>query len=161
VLKEMGVQQSDDQGSIRVTGASRLSGTHLPLNDMPDMAQTLAVVALFADGPTTICDVGNLRVKETDRMAAIKNECEKLGAKVTITGDDIKIVPPKDNILRHPNGTVIDEGHPVEIETYDDHRMAMSFAIAGLRQPGIRIKNPACVNKTFPQFWDYLERLRQ
>jgi 3-phosphoshikimate 1-carboxyvinyltransferase len=123
---------------------------------MPDMAQTLAVVALFAEGATTIRNVGNLRVKETDRMVALQTELTKLGATVTIDGDDITITPPSDGKLK-----------PAMIKTYDDHRMAMSFAIAGLRGcgvpggPGITIDDPGCVTKTFPDFFDYLERLRR
>jgi 3-phosphoshikimate 1-carboxyvinyltransferase len=161
VLAEMGCAVRVDTASITVEAAAHLGGPHRALNDMPDMAQTLAVVALFAEGETVIRDVGNLRVKETDRMAAIKNECEKLGATVVLDGDDIHITPPAGNVLRHPDGVVIDDDHPVFIDTYDDHRMAMSFAVAGLRQAGVRINDPACVNKTYPRFFDDMEKLRQ
>jgi len=113
------------------------------------MAQTLAVAALFAEGPTTIRDVGNLRVKETDRVAALENELAKLGATVDVDGDDIRIENPTPGLLR-----------PADIDTYDDHRMAMSFAVAGLRCEGVRINDPTCVNKTFPTYWDFLGRLR-
>lgn len=126
-----------------------LRGIDVDLNHMPDMAQTLAVAALFAQGPTTIRNVGNLRVKETDRLAALKNELTKLGAQVEIEDDDITITPPAENKLT-----------PAAIDTYDDHRMAMSFAIAGLRAPGVVINDPKCVNKTFPEYFAYLERLR-
>jgi 3-phosphoshikimate 1-carboxyvinyltransferase len=153
------VEQSEHLTTVRAAEL-RGYGASLPdLNDIPDTAQTLAVVALFAEGETVIRNVGNLRVKETDRMAAIKNECEKLGAKVAIEGDDIRITPPDGNVLRHPDGEPISDERPVEIDTYDDHRMAMSFAIAGLRQAGIRIKDPACVNKTYPNFFDDLATL--
>lgn len=124
---------------------------------MPDMAQTLAVVALFADGPTTITNVGNLRVKETDRLAALHNELNKLGATVTIEGNDITITPPGED-----TALPFDPGGAVEIDTYDDHRMAMSFAVAGLasdRLPGrprVIINDPGCVAKTYPGFWDDL-----
>ncbi len=127
-----------------------LRGIDIDLNHMPDMAQTLAVVALFARGTTVIRNVGNLRVKETDRLAALRNELSKLGATVTIEGDDLIIDPPTDNQLT-----------PAAIDTYDDHRMAMSFAVAGLRSPGVTINDPACVNKTFPDYFDYLQALRQ
>lgn len=123
----------------------KLKGIDVDLNDMPDMAQTLAVVALFADGPTTMRNIGNLRVKETDRMDALKNELTKLGATITIDGDDMTIEPPSNNELK-----------PAAIDTYDDHRMAMSFAVAGLRSPGVTINDPGCVAKTFPHFFDYL-----
>jgi len=152
VLGQMGADVVMRDASIRVTGPPRLDPIDIDLNTMPDMAQTLAVVALFAapgSGPTTIRNVGNLRVKETDRLAALRNELTKLGAQVAIEGDDITITPPPDGKLQ-----------PADIETYDDHRMAMSFALAGLRSAGVRICDPACVNKTFPEYWSFLERLR-
>lgn len=124
-----------------------LRGIDVDLNAMPDTAQTLAAVALFAKGRTTMRNIGNLRVKETDRMAALHNELTKLGASVTIDGDDLTIDPP---------ATIT----PAAIDTYDDHRMAMSFAIIGLRAPGVVINDPACVNKTFPDFFEFLEQLK-
>ncbi len=127
---------------------SFLRGIDVDLNHMPDMAQTLAVAALFAQGETTIRNVGNLRVKETDRLAALRNELTKLGATVDIEGDDITITPPSDGRLK-----------PAAIDTYDDHRMAMSFALAGLRSPGVVINDPSCVNKTFPDYFAYLKRM--
>ena len=126
-----------------------LQAVEVDLNDMPDTAQTLAVLALFAEGTTLIRNVGNLRVKETDRLAALETELTKLGAVVNITGDDIAVTPPFDGKLT-----------PAAIDTYDDHRMAMSFAVAGLRSPGVTINDPDCVNKTYPGFWSDLERLR-
>jgi len=160
VLAQMGAASRLGPNSVWVAHGDELRGIDTPLNDMPDMAQTLAVVALFAEGETVIRNVGNLRVKETDRMAAIKEECEKkLGAMVTLTEHDIHIKPPTDNILRHPDGEPISDARPVTITTYDDHRMAMSFAVAGLRQPGIRIAEPACVNKTYPNFFADLATL--
>lgn len=125
-----------------------LRGIDVDLNHMPDMAQTLAIVALFAEGTTTIRNVGNLRVKETDRLAALKNELTKLGATVEIEHDDISITPPAGGKLS-----------AAAIDTYDDHRMAMSFAVAGLRSPGVVINDPSCVNKTFPEYFNYLARL--
>jgi len=126
----------------------KLCGIDIDLNHMPDMAQTLAAVALFAEGTTTIRDVGNLRVKETDRLGALKNELTKLGATVEIEGDDISITPPADGKVK-----------PAAIDTYDDHRMAMSFAIVGLRSPGVVINDPKCVNKTFPEYFEYLRKM--
>ncbi|MFI4859882.1 MAG: 3-phosphoshikimate 1-carboxyvinyltransferase [Phycisphaerales bacterium JB063] len=129
----------------------RLKGIDIRLHRMPDMAQTLAVIALFADGPTTIRKVGNLRVKETDRLAALENELTKLGAEVQVKGETIRIHPPPGNDL-----------DPAAVDTYDDHRMAMSFAVAGLASmPGseITINDPGCVNKTYPRFWDDLQKL--
>jgi 3-phosphoshikimate 1-carboxyvinyltransferase len=146
VLGQMGARIEATENYLRVTGPDRLRGVDIDLNDMPDTAQTLAVVALFADGPTAIRNVGNLRVKETDRLAALRTELTKLGAKAVIEGDDLIVTGPA-------------RLTPAAIDTYDDHRMAMSFAIAGLRSPGVRINDPSCVNKSFPEFWDYLQRL--
>jgi len=126
-----------------------LVGLDVDLNHMPDMVQTLAAVALFAHGPTMIRNVGNLRVKETDRLAALQNELTKLGAVVLIHGDNMVIQPPLDGLVR-----------PACLATYDDHRMAMSMAVVGLAAGGVRIEDPACVNKTFPGFFEYLDKLQ-
>jgi 3-phosphoshikimate 1-carboxyvinyltransferase len=104
------------------------------------MVQTIAVVALFAQGQTVIRNVWNLRVKETDRLAALETELRKLGATVSTTRDSITIDPPA-----APNAA--------SIATYDDHRMAMAFAIAGLRIGGIIIEDPACTGKTYPEYF--------
>jgi 3-phosphoshikimate 1-carboxyvinyltransferase len=148
VLGQMGAEVEVHADSITVTGPDALDGIDINLNHMPDMAQTLAVVSLFARGGAAIRDVGNLRVKETDRLAALRNELTKLGAQVRIQGDDLFVQMDTPGDLR-----------PASIDTYDDHRMAMSFAVAGLRSPGVVIHDPACVNKTFPEFWQYLLRL--
>ena len=116
---------------------------------MPDTAQTLAVVALFAEGPTTMRGLHTLRVKETDRIEALSNELTKLGAEVEVDADDaITITPPENGKTR-----------PSSIDTYDDHRMAMSFAIAGTRSAGATIKDAQCVNKTYPNFFEDLKRV--
>ena len=155
VLQLMGASVICEPDCITVIAppeGEKLVGIDIDLNHMPDMAQTLAAVAYFADGPTTIGNVGNLRVKETDRMAAIQEQLTQLGAKVELEGDDIIITPPADPLKP------ADES--VTIATYDDHRMAMSFAVIGLRKPGVVLEDPSCVNKTFPDFYDYLARLR-
>lgn len=151
VLHSMGAGLLFGRDFITIVGPKegvRLRGIDVDLNHMPDVAQTLAVVALFAMGPTTIRNVGNLRVKETDRLAALQAELTKLGAEVTIEDDDITIEPPPGNVLK-----------PAAIDTYNDHRMAMSFAVAGLRSPGVIINDPICVEKTFPDYFDYLGKL--
>lgn len=159
------------QGDAKFTAVlermgSPLHAVDVDLNDMPDMAQTLAVVALFAQGTTVIRNVGNLRVKETDRMAALQNELTKFGAKVEITGDDLAITPPPEVASKETSHLPFPPGGEVVIETYDDHRMAMAFAVAGLgshRLPGrprVVIDDPACVNKTFPNFFDKINELR-
>ena len=124
-----------------------LKGVDLDLNRMPDAAMTLAVAALFAEGPTRIRNVYNWRLKETERMKAVTTELRKLGATVE-EGEDYLVVDPPQKILS------------CEIETYDDHRMAMSFALVGLRIPGIKILDPACTAKTFPDYFIRLDALR-
>jgi 3-phosphoshikimate 1-carboxyvinyltransferase len=109
------------------------------MNGISDTVQTLAVVAIFAKGLTTIRNVAHIRHKETDRIAAVATELRKLGATVTEREDGLTIEPGE---LR---GATID--------TYNDHRMAMSFAIAGLRVSDVRIVNPNCVEKTYPAFF--------
>jgi len=117
----------------------------IDMGDMPDMVPTLAVLAAFRRGTTEIRRVAHLRIKESNRLAALVNELNRIGAKAREEGD----------------GLVIEGGnlHGAAIETYNDHRMAMSFAVAGLVVPGITIKNPRCVDKSFPTFWDEFKRL--
>lgn len=145
VLEQMGCTVTEGPDWIEVAGSGELSGIDVDLNAMPDMAQTLAVTALFATGPTRIRNVANLRIKETDRIAATAAELRKLGAAVHEFDDGLEIVPGK------PRAAAID--------TYDDHRMAMSFAVAGLRIPGVTIHDPGCVSKTFPDFFARFESL--
>jgi 3-phosphoshikimate 1-carboxyvinyltransferase len=140
VLHQMGAGLVFGRDFVTVTGTRDLHGIDLDMNQIPDMVQTLAVVALFAEGPTTIRNVWNLRVKETDRLAALENELRKLGAVVATTRDSIRIEPPT---------TLL----PAAIATYDDHRMAMAFALAGLRAQGVSIADPACVGKTYPGYF--------
>jgi len=145
VLARMGCTIREGGHWIEVSGTRRLQGIDVDLNAMPDMAQTLAVTALFADGPTRIRNVHNLRIKETDRIAATAAELRKLGATVHEHEDGLEIIP----------GTV----RAAAIDTYDDHRMAMSFALAGLRIPGVVINDPGCVSKTFPDFFERFDAL--
>ena len=146
LLRKMGASVNIGPDVITITGTGELHGIDVSMADMPDMAQTLAVVALFADGATTLRDLRTLRVKETDRIAALANELKKLGAGVEVEGDTLSIEPPE-----HLRSATID--------TYDDHRMAMSFAVAATRESGITINNPECVNKTYPDFFAELSRL--
>ncbi|HEX3357435.1 MAG TPA: 3-phosphoshikimate 1-carboxyvinyltransferase [Tepidisphaeraceae bacterium] len=149
VLHRMGAGLMFGKDFITITGVDELEGVDVNLNGMPDTAQTLAVVALFAKGPTTIRGLHTLRVKETDRLAALQNELTKLGAEAEIEGDVLTVNPPEDGKLK-----------AAKIETYDDHRMAMSFAVAGTRSGGVTIKDVECVGKTYPGFFADLERLR-
>ncbi|MGB2987150.1 MAG: 3-phosphoshikimate 1-carboxyvinyltransferase [Phycisphaerae bacterium] len=149
VLERMGCRIERRPAQTTVWGpvaGERLRGLDVDLNDMPDTVQTLAVLALFADGPTVIRNVANLRVKETDRLASLNLELTKLGARVEERADGLRIHPPE-------------RITPAVIDTYNDHRMAMSFALVGLRSPGIVIRNPECCGKTFPDFFERFERL--
>ena len=146
LLKKMGAEVIFGRDVITITGTPELQGIDVSMADMPDMAQTLAVVALFAEGPTHLRGLHTLRLKETDRIAALATELRKLGAEVDVEGDDLTIHPPK-------------QLNAAEIDTYDDHRMAMSFAVAGTRVPNITIKDAQCVNKTYPEFFTDLARL--
>jgi len=143
-LERMGCRVKYDADAITVIG-EELHGIDVDMNAISDTVQTLAVVALFADSPTRIRNVAHIRHKETDRIAAIACELRKLGAKVQEFSDGVEI---------HP-GTF----RPATIETYNDHRMAMSFAIAGLREKGVVIQNPSCTAKTYPHFFADLEQL--
>ena len=113
----------------------------MDLNHVPDAAMTAAVTALFADGPSTLRNIGSWRVKETDRLAAMATELRKLGARVEEGRDWIRISPPK----------VLNSNQ--RIDTYDDHRMAMSFSLAALGGVPVRINDPGCVAKTFPGYF--------
>ena len=139
VLEKMGCTIERSSEKIFIKG-NPLRGININMNSMPDIVQTLAVTALFAKGETFISGISNLKIKETDRIGALKHELSRLGARVETGKDFLKI---------HPGIYV-----PADIETYDDHRMAMSLALAGLKIPGIRIKNPNCVEKSFPDFFD-------
>jgi 3-phosphoshikimate 1-carboxyvinyltransferase len=147
VLHRMGADLLFGGDFITVIGPKVLRGIEVDLSAMPDTAQTLAAAALFAQGPTTITGLHTLRVKETDRVAALAAELTKLGAEVEVEGDDLTIHPPEKGVS------------PAAVHTYDDHRMAMSFALAGTKSPGVTIKDAECVNKTYPRYFEDLERV--
>ncbi len=146
-LTRMGcdVRYESDRTVVGREPGRPLQGIEVDMNAISDTVQTLGVVALFAHGPTTITGVAHIRHKETDRIAALATELRKLGAAVEEREDGLRIVP----------GPL----HGAEIETYDDHRMAMSLAIAGLVVPGVVIRNPGCTAKTYPRFFDDLQSL--
>ena len=148
VLGQMGCRVTWTDESCEVALPETLCGGTFDLNDMSDQAQTLAVVALFADSPTRIENVWNLRIKETDRLKALATELTKLGARVE-EGHDFLVVYP----------LAAEDARPARIDTYGDHRMAMAFALAGLRLPGVVIHDPACVTKTFPEYFQVLASL--
>lgn len=145
LLERMGcrVERAGDTVTVAGPDAPLRSLGEIDMNDFPDAVLGYAVVALFADGPTTITNVENLRIKETDRLAALETEIRKLGAHAETGPDWLRIEP-----------VPVDRMHGAEIETYDDHRVAMSFAMAGLRVPGVVILDPGCVSKTWPRYFE-------
>jgi 3-phosphoshikimate 1-carboxyvinyltransferase len=142
VLERMGCCVERGQHDITVRGPARLSGVDVDMNAISDTVQTLAAIAPLAATPTTIRNVGHIRHKETDRLSACVTELRRLGARVEERDDGLTI---------HPS-----ELRGETVNTYDDHRMAMSFAVLGTRVPGVRIADPACVAKTVPGYWDLL-----
>ena len=147
VLAQMGAEVERGSDFIEVRGTGRLHGLErVDMGDLSDTAQTLAAVAVFAEGPTEVTGIGFIRRKETDRIAAVVTELQRCGIEATETPDGFRIEPGRPQ--------------PAVIQTYDDHRMAMSFALLGLKAEGIRIADPGCVAKTFPGFWDALDQLR-
>lgn len=144
VLQQMGCRVEECDEGTTVSGGP-LRGVDVDMNDISDTVMTLAAVALFADGPTTIRNVAHIRHKETDRIAALATELRKFGAEVDERADGLTIVP------KPLTGAAID--------TYNDHRMAMSMALVGLKVPGVVIRNPGCVAKTYPGFWQDLHLL--
>lgn len=144
VLSAMGCRVTHESGGITVTGG-KLTGIEVDMADMPDLVPTLAVIAAFAEGTTIIKNVSHLKVKESDRLSAVINELTRMGISAKSENDDLVIIGGA------PHGAII--------ETYDDHRIAMSFSVAGLRVPGIEIKNEQCVEKSFPDFWEVFERM--
>jgi len=147
ILQEMGCRVSEGQDCIEVTGPACLHGVDVDMRDISDTAQTLAAIAPFADSPTRIRGIGFIRAKETNRISDTCAELRRLGVEVQEYPDGLTI---------HPSTAI----KPTNIHTYNDHRMAMAFSLIGLRIPGICIENPACVSKTFPDFFKVLETLR-
>jgi 3-phosphoshikimate 1-carboxyvinyltransferase len=145
VLQQMGARVKWYPGFVEVTGTGRLAGVDIAMNSMPDMVPTLAAIAPFASTPTRIRNVAFIRHHESDRIRALAAELRRLGAMVVDHDDGLEILP---STMR-----------PAAVETYDDHRIAMSFAVTGLKLGGLKIKNPACVAKTFPDFFERLAAL--
>ena len=145
VLEKMGAKVEWEPQQVKLTGNS-LNGIDVDMNQMPDAAMTLAVAALFASGPTAIRNIYNWRVKETERLQAVSTELRKLGAEVE-EGYDYLVIQPPEQIRK------------AEIDTYDDHRMAMAFSLAACGSSPVTINNPGCVSKTFPDYFEVLNGL--
>jgi len=143
VLESMGCTIKHEPDGTTVSGGDRLQAIEIDMGDMPDMVPTLAVAAAFAEGATVIKNVSHLKSKESDRLTSVANELEKMGITARCTADEL----------------IVSGGQPrgAEIETYGDHRIAMSFAVAGLAAPGTIIMDEHCVEKSFPNFWEVFE----
>jgi len=149
--------ERDPQGHTTVVGPAELRPIAADMTDMPDAAMTLAAVCVFAPGRSVLRGLRTLRVKETDRITAMQTELRKLGVRVECDvaedPDALSITPPEGGIDCSPAAP------RVEFDTYDDHRMAMSLALIGLRRPNCFVRDPGCVRKTYPGFWKDLARL--
>jgi 3-phosphoshikimate 1-carboxyvinyltransferase len=144
-LVEMGCMSRRNTNWAEIIGLRRLSGIEIDMSTIPDSVQTLAAVASLADGTTRITNIAHLKNKESNRIKDTVKELKKIGVLATSTDDTITI---KGSTLKR-----------AEIDPHNDHRMAMSLALIGLKTPGIRIANPECVNKSFPGFWDKLKEI--
>ncbi len=147
-LGQMGCTVSWESHAVTVSGRAA-HGVDVDMNAISDTVPTLAVVAVFADSPTTIRNVAHVRDKETDRIGDLVRELRRLGVDVDEHADGLTV---------KPSGKA-SELHAARVRTYDDHRMAMSLALAGLRVPGVEIEDPTCVRKTFPGYWQALADL--
>ncbi len=142
LLARMGCEIRQSGAGIMVSSTGELEGISVDMGDMPDVVPTLAVVAAFAEGVTEITNIGHLRIKECDRLHAVVTELARMGCSVEEFADRMTI-----------HGAGGRNLHGADIETYNDHRMAMSMAVAGLRVPGVKICGEGCVAKSFPDFW--------
>ena len=150
LLARMGCEVRREGDGIKVMGRERLEGIQVDMGNMPDVVPTLAVVAAFAHGKTEIINIGHLRIKECDRLHAVVTELTRMGAVVEERDESM--------IIHGDGGACL---HGAEIETYNDHRMAMSFAVAGLRVQGVQILGEGCVVKSFPDFWHRFGKLAE
>jgi 3-phosphoshikimate 1-carboxyvinyltransferase len=146
VLQQMGCDIELTPESIHIQGPDRLRGVDVDMNAFSDTMMTLAAIAPFAQGPTTIRNVAHTRLQETDRLSAVATELDRLGVTTHQTSSSIHIIPHRPR--------------PAVVRTYGDHRMAMAFAVTGLVASGIAIQDPGCVTKTFPDFFGRLRELR-
>ena len=144
MLRSMGCKVEERDGGLHAVAAP-LHGISRDMHGTPDLLPTLAAVALFADGPTRMTNIAQARHKESNRLEGLADELRKLGADVRVSGDGLEI---------HPLPL-----HGALLDTHDDHRLAMAFALIGLRVPGVKIENPDCVRKSFPRFWKEFDNM--
>ncbi|MFC1885399.1 3-phosphoshikimate 1-carboxyvinyltransferase [Thermodesulfobacteriota bacterium] len=145
IITEMGAKVEKNSDMVKVQGRD-LRGIDIDMGDVPDMVPTVASMAIFANGKTKIRNVSHLHFKESDRLRAVAHEWNRIGCRV----DELQ-----DGLVIHGGGKTVSS----EVDSHNDHRLAMSLAIAGLRIPGIKIKGAECVEKSFPRFWEYWERM--
>jgi 3-phosphoshikimate 1-carboxyvinyltransferase len=145
ILLQMGCRAVSRPGAAGICCDGPLRGIEVDMNTMPDAVPALVAVALFAGSPTHITNIAHLRYKESDRMGTVQRELARTGADIRVGEDFLEI---------HPAPL-----HGAELDPHDDHRLAMSFALLGLRVPGIAVRNPSCVRKSFPQYWEMLSSL--
>jgi 3-phosphoshikimate 1-carboxyvinyltransferase len=145
VLERMGCETRETAGGLCLSGPPALRGVDVDLQEAPDIVPTIAAACLFASGPSRIMNVGHLRFKESNRLEGLADELRTLGADIAIEGDGMFIVPAA---LRG-----------AQLDPHDDHRLAMSFALVGLKVPGVHVSNPECVVKSFPGFWKEFDAL--
>jgi 3-phosphoshikimate 1-carboxyvinyltransferase len=146
VLSGMGATVEENEAGISVCGNGRLHGIEVNMNDFSDQALTLAAIAPFADSPTTITGIGHIRKQECDRIHAMEVNLSAMGVETKTWEDGITVYP-------------CEKIRKATIRTFGDHRVAMSFAVVGLRSGGITIENPACCKKTFENFFEEIEKL--
>ena len=143
----MGCDVRDDPSGVTVQGPAALSGLTVDMADIPDTFMTLAAIAPFAASPVTVTGIGNVRLKESDRIAAMEEGLGRVGVRTESGPDHLRVIP----------GST----HDATIDPHDDHRVAMSFSVLGLRTPGVVIDDPDCVRKTCPAFFDLWSALEE
>ncbi len=157
VLIKSGAKIEYGKNEISICGSENIINiAQIDMNDIPDMVPTMAILAALTEGETKITNVANLRIKETDRLQALENELNKIGVKTKTTSDSISIWGNKNAII----DAISKAANGIEIETYHDHRIAMSFGCLATVVKGLKIINPNCVQKSYPTFWADLESLQ-
>jgi 3-phosphoshikimate 1-carboxyvinyltransferase len=154
-LSKMGCKIIEHKNCTEITGTRNLKALNIvDMNETPDLVMTFSVLAMFANGITKITNIGNLRIKETNRISALKNEIKKFGIKIK-TGENFI------EIHGNPDLFLIKKYSPIFVNTYNDHRIAMAFGVLKSKMPKLKIENPKCVSKSYPTFWKDLNTLQK